>query len=183
MVMESFEEIFTAGGHSNSLGRAGEVLNTVQDDTSRLGELFNCISADDAWVRMRAVDTFEKIVKDQPDLAQPYLESIFSDLTKSEQPSIQWHLAQIFGEVPLNGSQRSHAVEWLEQRIKSTDVDWIVSVNVMKTLLSFCRQKYISSGALEPLFKVQTAHMSNTVRKKVTFFLRELVGDEQDATK
>jgi len=173
--MESFEEILTVGGHSNSLGRAIEVLQTVQGNHARLDELFSCISADDAWVRMRAIDTFEKLVKDKPELAQPYLSSIFSQLTKSEQPSIQWHVAQIFAEVALSDAERNEAVKWLKQRIKSTDVDWIVSVNVMKTLLSFCKQKYISAGELEPLFKTQATHSSKSVRKKATLFLEELV--------
>jgi hypothetical protein len=173
--MEPFEDILAAGGHANSLGRAGEVLQTVQNDPSRLEELFNCIFAGDAWVRMRAIDTFEKIVKDRPELGQAYLESIFSDLTKSQQPSIQWHIAQIFGEVKLNDIQRKKAVEWLRQRIQSTDVDWIVSVNAMKTLLSFCNQGYISAGELEPLFKTQANHASKSVRKKAAVFLQELV--------
>lgn len=176
--MESFEEIFTAGGHTNSLGRAGEVLQTVQNEPSRLNELFNCISADDAWVRMRAVDTFEKIVKDTPTVAQPYLESILRDLTKSNQPSIQWHLAQIFGEVSLSGSERGQAIKWLLQRIKSADVDWIVSVNVMKTLLSFYKQGYVSQGELEPLFKTQADHPSKSVRKKAANFLQELAASK-----
>ncbi|HSW99451.1 MAG TPA: hypothetical protein VLH38_00260 [Patescibacteria group bacterium] len=176
--MESFEEILTAGGHSNSLGRAGEVLEVVRGNHSRLDELFTCISADDAWVRMRAIDTFEKLVKDRPELVRPYLEPIFSDLTKSTQPSIQWHLAQIFGEVLLSDSQRNQAVAWLEQHIKSTDVDWIVSVNVMKTLLGFCKNGYISSDELEPLFKMQTNHASKTVYKKAGIFLHELAGND-----
>jgi len=173
--MESFEETLTVGGHSNSLGRAGEVLQATREDYSRLDELFTCISANDAWVRMRAIDTFEKLVKDKPELVQPYLSSIFSQLTTSEQPSIQWHVAQIFGEVVLSDAERNEAVKWLKQHLKSTDVDWIVSVNVMKTLLSFCKQKYISAGELEPLFKTQTTHSSKSVRKKATIFLEELV--------
>lgn len=32
--MEPFEDILAAGGHANSLGRAGEVLQTVQNDPS-----------------------------------------------------------------------------------------------------------------------------------------------------
>ena len=115
--METFEEILTGGGHTNSLGRANEVFDIVQKDHSKLDELYTCISSQDAWVRMRAIDTFEKLVKNEPELAQPYLKAIFADLTKSSQPSVQWHLAQLFIEVELNEQQRESAIAWLKNRL------------------------------------------------------------------
>ena len=178
--MELFVDILRVGGHTNSLGRSGGVLEAVRSDTERLDELFKCISADDAWVRMRAIDTFEKIIKDQPELVQPYLESIFDDLIKSEQPSVQWHLAQIFGEVMLSDNNRSRAIEWLEQRISTVETDWIVSVNVMKTLLNFYKIGYVTAGELNPLFRAQTNHSSKSVRKKATLFLQELTSDKEN---
>ena len=172
--MESFAEILLAGGHANSLGRSNEVLEIVRKDTSKLDELFSCISADDAWVRMRAIDTFEKLVKEQPALVQPYLKSILNELTKSEQPSIQWHLAQIFGEAALSDSQRKDVIAWLKARVTTTEVDWIVSVNVMKTLLAFCKSGFMRADELAPLFKTQSEHPSKSVRKKAAVFLQEL---------
>lgn len=172
--MELFEEILAAGGHSNSLGRAGEVLRITQSDNSRLDELFSCISADDAWVRMRAIDTFEKLVKDKPALVQPYLPVIFSNLTKSSQPSIQWHLAQIFSEVKLTAEERSKAIAWLKNMITTTEVDWIVSVNAMKALLLFHQNGFIAASDIVPLCKVQEGHASKSVRKKAATFLSSL---------
>lgn len=172
--MELFEEILAAGGHSNSLGRAGEVLRITQSDNSRLDELFSCISADDAWVRMRAIDTFEKLVKDKPALVQPYLPVIFSNLTKSSQPSIQWHLAQIFSEVELTAEERSKAIAWLKNMITTTEVDWIVSVNAMKALLLFHQNGFIAANDIVPLCKVQEGHTSKSVRKKAATFLSSL---------
>ncbi|HEX6415939.1 MAG TPA: hypothetical protein VFZ62_00240 [Candidatus Saccharimonadales bacterium] len=172
--MEPFKEILAAGGHANSLGRSGEVLEAVRTDNTKMDELFECISHEDAWVRMRAIDTFEKLVNEKPELAGPYLDAIFTKLTKSDQPSIQWHLAQIFNEVTLNDDQQKQAVLWLKQRIKTTDVDWIVSANTMKTLLSFCKKGIVSDDELRPLFETQTAHDSKSIRKKATGFLQEL---------
>ncbi|MNQ91214.1 hypothetical protein D3C85_1065860 [compost metagenome] len=119
---------------------------------------------------MRAIDSFEKIIKDKPDWVQPYLGRIFSNLTKSDQPSIQWHLAQIFTEVTLTEDQRGSAIAWLKNRIRTTDVDWIVSVNVMKALVYFCQNGFVIASDIIQLFKVQEAHTSKTVRKKATDF-------------
>ncbi len=164
--MELFEVILSAGGHANSLGRSREVYDAVTSDTSKIEELFDCVYADDAWVRMRAIDTFEKLVRDNPSLAAPYTERLVGSLTKSTQPSIQWHLAQLFAEIELDPTQKRAALQWLKDTISTVDVDWIVSANVMKTLMYFYKNGSIDKVALLLLFTVQTDHKSNTVRKK-----------------
>lgn len=172
--MESFKDMLLVGGKTNSLGRAGEVLEIVRSDTSRLDELFECIYHDDAWVRLRAIDTFEKLVKENPGLVTPYLERIFNDLTKSRQPSIQWHLAQIFSEVELTDAQRNTAIAWLKDKIKTTNVDWIVSGDVMKALLYFHAGGFVETKELIDLFKVQEGHKSKAISKKATKLLHNL---------
>ena len=172
--MESFAEILKVGGHFNSLGRAEEVLDLLRKDAARLDELFECISDDDAWVRMRAVDTFEKLVKQTPALATPYLNEILSSHTNSDQPSIQWHLAEIFTEANLNDEQQKQAIEWLKSRIDSVDVDWIVSVNTMKALLYFYELGLVDAQEIKSLFQIQTEHHSKSVRKKATLLMQEI---------
>lgn len=172
--MESFETILSAGGHMNSLGRSKEVYEIVKANTGRMSELFDCIYADDAWIRMRAIDTFEKLASENPELSQPYTELLIEDLTKKNQPSIQWHLAQLFAEIELNQSQTVKALLWLKDKISTTDVDWIVSVNVMKTLVYFYDKKLIGADELVPLFNLQTTHKSKTVRKKAQLFINKL---------
>lgn len=170
--MESYESILAVGGKANSLGRASEVIENVYADPSRLEELFDCIFADDAWVRMRAIDSFEKIIKEKPTWVQPYLSKIFSGLTQSVQPSVQWHLAQIFSEVALTKQQQNLAISWLKNKIKTIDVDWIVSVNAMKALLYFHQNGFVDVKELQELFKIQENHRSKSVRKKaVEFYL------------
>jgi hypothetical protein len=174
--MESFEWILLAGDHTNSLGRAHEVLEFVKQNPRQIEELFQCIFADDPWVRMRAIDTFEKIVRDNPEAARPYVDILIDDLTQSSQPSIQWHLAQLFAEIQLDQSQTAKALAWLQNRIATTDVDWIVAVNVMKTLLYFKGKNAIDGDVLKELFKIQTEHKSKSVRKKAGLFLEGLRG-------
>lgn len=172
--MEAFADVLIEGGRSNSLGRAGEVVETVLGDRGRLDELWACIGHEDAYVRMRAIDSFEKIVNEQPAWADRYVEAIVSELTSSDQPSIQWHLAQLFVQVELDDEQRERAIEWLRARLTTTDVDWIVSVNCMRALLEFHARGDVAPGVLRQLFEVQQDHHSNTVRRKAGEFLAEL---------
>lgn len=172
--VEPYREVLAAGGHTNSLGRAGEVLDELQRDRSRLPELFGCISDADAWVRMRAVDTFEKLVRADPACAGPYVEDIVSDLTRSDQASVQWHLAQLFGLIDLTPAQQETARAWLTSRLATTDVDWIVAAHAMATLEAFARRGLVATEDLRRLLEVQTGHRSASVRRKAGAFLAAL---------
>ncbi len=172
--MEKLEDILKAGGKSNSLGRANEVIDIVLGDHSRLGELYACISADDPWVRMRAADSFEKICRVRPAWAGPYTDAMLRDLTGSTQPSVQWHLAQIFTEVELASEQKDKAVTWLKALLETPETDWIVSVNAMKALLYFRRSGLVGDDELLALFAVQARHKSKSVRKKAAGFMEML---------
>ena len=171
--MGSFEKVLTVG-KANSLGRADEVVDMVLRDRSRLDELYTCISADNPWARMRAIDSFEKICRVRPQWIEPYIDTILRDLTLSTQPSIQWHLAQIFAETRLSDKQKEKAISWLKGLLVTTDVDWIVSVNAMKALLEFKQRGSVSANELMPLFKIQEQHASKSVRRKAESFLGNL---------
>ena len=170
--MESFFDMLKVGGKTNSLGRASEVMDIVLADVSMLDELYQCMFADDPWVRMRAADCFEKICRVHPDWIQSYVDRMLNDLTTSKQPSIQWHLAQIVAEVHLSNSQMERAIAWLKMLLSSSEVDWIVSVNSMKTLLQFHRDGLVSKYEITLLFEIQQQHKSKTVRKKAMQFLQ-----------
>ena len=173
--MEPFVDILAVGGKANSLGRSAEVLEAVLSDRTRLAELYDCLFADDAWVRMRAADCLEKVCRQHPEWVEPYVDRIFDELASSTQPSIQWHLAQVFAQVKLTPAQRKKAIEWLKSTLAVPTVDWIVAVNAMKTLLQFCREGLVASSDIVPLFELQQRHKSNTVRKKSAQFLSELI--------
>jgi hypothetical protein len=172
--MEKFADMLRVGGKTNSLGRADEVIAAVLADKSMLDELYACLFIDDAWARMRAADCFEKVCRVHSDWAEPYIDRMLNDLTTSQQPSIQWHLAQIFAEVPLTAEQNKLTIAWLSKILSSKEVDWIVSVNAMKTLVQFHHSNLVSEDELMSLFEIQLQHTSKTVRKKAAQFLKDL---------
>lgn len=137
-------------------------------------ELVECIGADDAWVRMRAMDTFEKLVRENPEVAKPYTSLLVDELTKSDQPSIQWHLAQVFMVIELSTAQQEKVIQWLKDTLSDKDVDWIVSANVMKALVYFYKNNLVEAEELRYLLRLQSGHKSKTVRKKAALFLEKL---------
>lgn len=170
---ESFAEMLNEDGHKNSLGRVNEVIDLVLAERSRLEELFNAMLHEDAWVRMRAADAFEKICRQHPEWVRLYLDRIQSELSTSDQPSIQWHIAQIYTQVKLNEHQKKHAISWLTKLLGTRNVDWIVAANSMKTLADFVVKGDIERSNLIPLLKIQLNHKSNAVVKRANKLLTE----------
>lgn len=172
--MSSFAALLAVGGKSNSLGRAGEVVDTVLADQSRLEELYECLFEPDAWLRMRAADSLEKICRVHPNWVKPYVPRFFNELASSDQPSIQWHLAQMFAEIELSPAERKQAIAWLTQRASDKNVDWIVGANVMKTLAYFANQGWVPLANAISLIEGQQNHHSPSVRKRAAKLLAEL---------
>jgi len=162
------------GGHANSLGRVNEVIKIVLGDKSRLDELYGCLFEEDTWVRMRAADALEKICREQPDWLLPYIDKFQAELASTTQPSIQWHMAQIYEQVELTDKQRERAVEWLEARLSTKDADWIVAANAMDALVGFTRSGHFPAQRMVELLNVQRHHKSNAVIKRADKFLAEL---------
>jgi hypothetical protein len=172
VVKETFAEVLSVG-KPNSLGRADEVVQEVLADKKRLDELYECIFADDAWIRMRAIDSFEKICRVHPEWVEAYGGKILKDLTSSTQPSIQWHLAEIFNQIQLSPSQQKAAIKWMKDLVSTSDVDWIVSANTMDTLAQFTRDNKFSQSKLIELLQVQLKHKSKAVVKRASKLMSE----------
>lgn len=168
---EPFSEMLMAGGHANSLGRVNEVIELVSDDKSRMEELYGCLFHDDAWVRMRAADVLEKVCREHADWLLPYIDRFQRELATSTQPSIQWHLAQIYEQVALTDAQRHAAQDWLCSLLSTKDVDWIVAANAMDTLAKFVRDGSFPRDEFVRLLKIQQHHKSNAVIKRANKYL------------
>ena len=110
-----------SGGNLPSLGDVDAVIEAVLDDPAQLDELFRCLFCDDPIVRMRAADGVEKIAGQRPELMIPYLQRLLGDVATIEQPSVQWHLAQILAEVPLDPDQRRRAIKVLKRSLERSE--------------------------------------------------------------
>lgn len=170
-MVEAFSDMLAVGGASNSLGRTSEVIDVVLSDRQRLAELYACVSNDDAWIRMRAIDAIEKVCRQRPEWIKPYIDTFQSELSSSKQPSIQWHLAQMYSILDMSESQKSIAIDWLKTLLSNTGVDWIVSANAMKTLVQFTHDDLVNIETTVSLLEVQKGHASKSVVKKANGFL------------
>lgn len=124
------------GGHPNSLGRTAEAVEIVLADRARLSELFATIADPDEVVRLRVGDALEKVCREQPGWFVTHVDRLLSDLGQIEQPSVQWHVAQMLQHlrIDLSDGQAQQATELLQRNL-STSTDWIV-LNVTMDVLT-----------------------------------------------
>lgn len=170
---EKFIALLSKDGKKNSIRGVPEVIELILADEARLGDLYRVISHDDPWVRMRAMDAFEKICRVHPEWIEPYIDRIQTELSTSTQASIQWHIAEIYPQVNLNDSQKQRALDWLKDNLQSADVDWIVASNTMLSLDHFVRNGDFPAQDFIGLLQIQTSHRSNAVVKRVNKLLKE----------
>lgn len=135
VVPEPFEDMLT-GGHPNSLGRTEEVVAMVLADRARLEDLFATMASADEVVRLRVGDALEKVCREQPGWFLPHVDRLLVGLGQIEQPSVQWHVAQMLqhlrGDLLEDQAQRATV---LLQRNLTRSNDWIV-LNVTMDVLT-----------------------------------------------
>ncbi len=166
------------GGKPNSLGEVPQVVSEVLVNPQLLPELYDCLFSEDQWVRMRAGDALEKICRVHPDWFVPYLPRLLGDVAEIPQASVQWHLAQMFGEIEITDSQRSRAVAILTANLSDPHVDWIVASHCMETLTQFASAGTVSPATVRPLLERQLQHRSNAVKKRAAKLLLQLPADD-----
>jgi len=140
------------GGDARSLGRVPEVVDEVLRSRDRLTGLFDCLVENDDVVRMRAGDALEKVARQRPDWMLPFVERLLDEVAAIAQPSVQWHLAQILAEVPLDAGQRRRAIQVLRHNLESS-TDWIVLTTTMQALTTLAAADERAQRWLVPALK------------------------------
>ena len=129
-----------AGGDPRTLRNVDAVIGLVRSHPDRLAELVACVThSDDPIVRMRAADALEKLCRANPILLQPYATVILGPMARIDQPSVQWHVAQMLGQLQLTSRQRAQAARILARYLDRAS-DWIVLNCSLETLAILSRQ-------------------------------------------
>ncbi|MDR9450916.1 MAG: hypothetical protein RI637_06850 [Acidimicrobiia bacterium] len=137
-----------SGGNPRKLQNVDVVVALVLEEPGRLDELIGCIlDHDDEIVRMRAGDALEKVCRERPSLLQPHVPLLLGRMSQIDQPSVQWHVAQMLGHVRLTARQRTRAALVLRNNLDYSS-DWIVLNWSLETLAALARRDL---DLIEPL--------------------------------
>ncbi len=173
-VPEPFADMLK-GGHPNSLGRTAEAVDIVLADRARLSELFAAITDPDEVVRLRVGDALEKVCREQPGWFVTHVDRLLSDFGQIEQPSVQWHVAQMLQHLrsDLTDGQAQQATELLQRNL-SASVDWIVLNVTMDVLTEWVTRDAPLANWLVPELNRLRQDKRKSVAKRASKRLAEL---------
>lgn len=160
-------------GDPRGLGHTQEAIDFVLAHRDKLDELFACLFNDNVYIRMRAGDALEKICRQHPDWLQPYIGRLFREVAAIDQPSVQWHLVQMIGQLQLTPSQKQRAIEILKHNFEHV-TDWIVLNFTIEVFAQFvAEQPALRDYYVQQLHKLQNdPHKS--VGRRATKYLASL---------
>lgn len=162
----SFEQRLK-GGHPNSLGNTIEIVDEVLKNTDFFDELFNCYFSKDEVVRLRVSNAMKRICKENKGLLLPYLDRFLDEISKIDQASTQWTLAQLFLllEGDMADSQMAKAKSILKNNIANHQ-DWIVLNQTMDTTGKWAKKDEKLKVWLAPHLERLSADDRKSVSKK-----------------
>jgi len=165
-------EALLTGGDPRSLRNATIVIDAASRQPGRLAELVQCVFSPDEVVRMRASDALEKVCRARPSLLRPFVPRLLGQMSRIEQASVQWHLAQILTEVELDEAERAAAITILEHNL-DTSSDWIVTNLTLQALATFAR----TSPAVRTRLIERLHHYQDSPYKSVASRARKLLAE------
>jgi hypothetical protein len=165
-------EALLTGGHPRSLRNATIVIDAASRQPARLAELVQCVFSPDEIVRMRASDALEKVCRVHPGLLRPFVPRLLGQMSRIEQASVQWHLAQMLTEVELDEAERAAAITILEHNL-DTSGDWIVTNLTLQALATFAR----TSPAVRTRLIERLHHYQDSPYKSVASRARKLLAE------
>lgn len=173
---EPFTKLLT-GGHPNSLGRAEEVVAIVLADRARLEELFASLADPDELVRMRVGDALEKVCREQPQWFVPHIDRLIDEVGGIEQPSVQWHVAQMLRHLrgDLSVDQARRATDLLQRNL-TRSTDWIVLNVTMDVLAEWSKDSSALADWLARELDRLRLDERKSVAKRASKHLAELAG-------
>jgi hypothetical protein len=165
------------GGHHNSLGRTEEVVQVVLADRARLNELFAGLGDRDELVRMRVGDALEKVCAQRPEWLVPRVERLLGEVGEIEQPSVQWHLAQMLQRLrpELSDDQATRATKLLKRNLTGSS-DWIVLNRTMDALAEWAARDRALAAWLRPELKRLSRDQRKSVASRASRHLANLPG-------
>ena len=161
-----------SGGDPRSRGNTDCVVSSVLAEPAQLADLFECAFDADAIVRMRAGDGLEKICRHHPAWFEPFKERLLGEWSRSVQPSLQWHLAQILSEIPLKPLETEQAIAILLHNLATSD-DWIVTNLTLESLATFVRSGAFDGQRFITILKRYQHDRHKSVVSKARMLLKE----------
>ena len=154
-----------------------EVVEGILQNPSLFDELFQCYFSEDEIVRLRVSNAMKRICRENEELLIPYIDRFLEKISKIDQASTQWTLAQLFLmlEKRMSHNQRKKAEEILKTNLANHQ-DWIVLNMTMETLGKWAKKDDTLRVWMEPHLNRLSKDPRKSVSKKAIKTLQAHIG-------
>lgn len=172
--MQEFETMLT-GGHPNSLGNTLKVVEIILNNPKRLADLIDTYNSKDEVVRLRVSNALKRITKSNPEWVVPFLDIIIYKISKINQASTQWTIAQVLLSSTkfLTAKQKADSIELLQNNLENNK-DWIVINQTMQTLFEWSKTDESLKTWLMPKLKIFAKDSHKSIAGRASRYLGEL---------
>jgi hypothetical protein len=100
-IRESIRDILEPGGRLDP-GRVWQVVELVDGQPRKLGQLIECLWDENLAVASRAADALERVTRDRPAHAQRWKSELLGLMAEAEEKKLRWNLALLVPRLRLN---------------------------------------------------------------------------------
>ncbi len=99
-IRQSIRDILEPGGRLDP-GRVWQVVELVDGQPRKLGQLIECLWDENVAVANRAADALERVTRDRPAQAQKWTGELLGLMAEAEEKKLRWNLALVVPRLKL----------------------------------------------------------------------------------
>jgi HEAT repeat protein len=164
------------GGDLRSIGRANEVAQEIEKNSSLFEAVFSGLYDSDPIVRMRSADVIEKVTRHKPELLSSHTTEIISILTSDDQQEVCWHMAQIAPRLEYTANEENLIIKALKSYLSHKSK--IVRVSAIESLAIFAERNSSILNEVIDVIKNQIETGSPAVQVRGRKLLQRLEGEQ-----
>jgi HEAT repeat protein len=169
--------VMLSGGSLISDGRANEAADRVLANPELFDRLIEGLSESDVVVRARTAHAMERISRTHPEMVKGLLPKFIEMATFDPVPMVKWHIAMIFGNLPLPVESVDEIIPVLFRMLEDPSV--FVKSWALVSLTILGRQFKPLRGAIVDHIRLLLNDRSIAIRSKANKAVKILENDDE----
>jgi len=166
-----------SGGSLISDGRANEAADRVLANPQLFDQLVEGLSESDVVIRARTAHAMERISRTRPEILTGLLPKFIEMATHDPVPMVRWHIAMIFGNLPLPAESVDEIISVLFRMLEDASI-FVQSWAIVSLTILGRQYTPIRSGIVDRI-RLLLNDRSVAIRSKAIKSVRVLENDDE----
>ena len=175
-IRESIRDMLEPGGRLDP-GRVWQVVELVDGQPRKLGQLIECLWDENPAVANRAADALERVTRDRPAQAQRWKDELLGLMAEAEEKKLRWNLALVVPRLKLTPPECRRAAAAMRSYLD--DPSSIVKTAALHGLADLTRQDSSLFPDVVDLLRVAGRSGTPAMRARSRILLEKLENPAQ----